>query len=147
MDMRRNDPERTGIKDARDVIRGVGRNAHEGRNASLQGRDADLCAGFERETRMLHVDVERVKAGSLRDARDLTASHQPHGHRGNHFVALKLFLEVVAHEVCNRHALLSLVSRSQLISAKRRPMTAPRYPGHRSRISPVSAKASTGQFE
>jgi hypothetical protein len=79
-------------------------------DAGFQRGDANLARGFEREARMLHVDVEAVEAGRLGDPRDVDAANEPNGHRGDDLVAAKLLFDAIAQYFVDpaRHATPSL---------------------------------------
>src|SRR5262245_37187452 len=85
------------------MVRRVGGNANERRDAGFERGHADRRAGLERDGGMLQVHVERIEARGGGDARDLRRAHQPHRHRGHHLVALELLLDVVAQDVGDPH--------------------------------------------
>jgi hypothetical protein len=45
---------------------------------------------------MLKIDIEAVEASGLGDANDFDAADEPNRHRGDHFAAAKLLLDMVA---------------------------------------------------
>ena len=47
---------------------------------------------------MLDIDIERVEAGRLGDARNFDTAHEPHRHRGDDLIARKLVLDGVAQD-------------------------------------------------
>src|SRR5262245_35196617 len=91
------------------MVRRVGGNANERRDAGFERGHADRRAGLERDGGMLQVHVERIEARGGGDARDLRRAHQPHRHRGHHLVALELFLDVVPQDVADPHRTPSLL--------------------------------------
>src|SRR5262245_44980623 len=103
MHVRGDDAERAALEHAGDMVRRVGGNANERRDAGFERGHADRRAGLERDGGMLQVHVERIEARGGGDARDLRRAHQPHRHRGHHLVALELLLDVVAQDVGDPH--------------------------------------------
>ena len=61
---------------------------------------------------MLEVDVERVEARRLGDARDLDAAHQPHRHRRDDLAAGEPLLDGIAQDVAGFHWAHSLTARA-----------------------------------
>src|SRR5262249_35854400 len=109
MHVRGDDAERATLEHAGDMVRRVGGNAHEGRDAGFARGHADRRARLERHGGMFQVHVERIEARGGGDARDLRRAHEPHRHGGHHLVACKLFLDVVAQDVADPHGRSSLL--------------------------------------
>jgi len=101
-DVRRDHAERAAVERPRDVLGPGARHPHEGGDADLERRDADLARRFQRQARMLDVHVDRIEAGGLRDSRDLDRAHQTHGHRRDDLAARELLFHVVAHDFPRR---------------------------------------------
>ena len=69
--MRRDDAERAGVQDARNIVRRVRGHPHRRHDADVEAGQADLPGGIHRQRRMLQVDVEHVEARGLGDPGDL----------------------------------------------------------------------------